>query len=161
MDIDTLKTVLKYNRRTGVFTWKKKTSRKTVIGKAAGGLDMAGYIVIGYGGKNYYAHRLAWLYVYGYIPKQLDHKDGNRSNNAISNLRECSHTQNVFNSKISKSNTSGYKGVSWHEKAGKWESYVCHNNSKKYLGLFDCPETAAQAYLTAVKNLEPRFVRGK
>lgn len=161
MQRDTLKDILKYDRKTGVFVWRKKTSRKTVIGREAGGIDCAGYRVIGYKGKTYYAHRLAWLYVYGYMPKQIDHKDGNRANNSISNLRECSSTQNIFNAKKAKNNTSGYKGVAWHKEAGKWEAYVCHNNRKKYLGLFESAESAAHAYLMEVKKIEPNFVRGK
>lgn len=156
-----LKSILSYDRKTGVFKWKAKTSRKTVIGNQAGGIDCAGYVVIGIAGKTYYAHRLAWLYCHGYIPKQLDHKDGDRKNNAISNLRECSSSQNIFNAKKAKNNTSGHKGVSWHEKAGKWEAYVCHQNKKNYLGLYDTPEQAAKAYLNAVKTLEPEFVRKK
>lgn len=161
MNRDLLKSVLNYNKKTGVFTWKKKTSRKTVIGREAGGIDVAGYRVIGIDGKTYYAHRLAWLYCYGYFPKQIDHKDGDRLNNKISNLRECSHSQNIFNAKKAKNNKSGHKGVSWHKEAGKWEAYVCFNNTKKYLGLFDTAEQASKAYLDAVKQIEPEYVRKK
>jgi hypothetical protein len=156
-----LKSILDYCPKTGIFRWRKKISKKTVIGKNAGGIDCAGYIVIGISGKTYYAHRLAFLYMYGYEPKQTDHKDGNRKNNAIKNLRDCTSTQNIFNAKKAKNNTSGHKGVCWHKKAKKWEAYVCHNNKKKYLGLFSHPKDAAQAYLDAVKEREPEYVRKK
>jgi hypothetical protein len=161
MEKDYIKSILRYDRKTGFFYWKAKTSKKTVIGKQAGGVDCAGYIVIGISGKTYYAHRLAWVYCYGYEPSQIDHKDGDRANNAIKNLRECSSTQNIFNAKKAKNNASGYKGVSWHKGAKKWHAYVCHNNKVIYLGLHDSPEKAAQEYLDAVKKLEPNFMRIK
>lgn len=161
MDKDILHSILRYNRKTGVFTWKAKTSRKTVIGAEAGGIDCAGYRVIGYNGKTYYAHRLAWLYCHGYWPKQIDHKDGNRANNSINNLRECSHAQNIYNAKKAKNNSSGYKGVSWHRSAGKWEAYICADNRKQYLGLFDSAKEASNAYLDAVKKIEPEYVRSE
>lgn len=156
-----LKSILNYDEKTGVFSWKEKISKKTVIGKSAGGIDFSGYVVIGINGVVYYAHRLVWLYVHGYFPKQIDHKDGNRQNNSLKNLRECSSTQNIFNAKKAKNNKSGYKGVCWHKSAKCWEAYVCHDNKKKYLGLFPNPEDAAKAYLKAVKKLEPNFVREK
>jgi len=156
-----LKSILDYDRKNGTFNWKKKISRKNMVGNNAGGKNSMGYITIGISGDIYYAHRLAYLWVYGYMPKSVDHKDGDRSNNRIANLRPCTMSQNILNSKLAKNNTSGFKGAYWSEAAQKWEASYQHNGKKNYIGLFDTPKDAGAAYLNAVKKIEPDFVREK
>ena len=84
-----LREVMSYDPETGVLTWRKKTGRKgrVVVGRAAGNYDPDGYICVRIDRKNYKAHRLAWLYVYGTWPdNRIDHIDGIKDNNAITNL---------------------------------------------------------------------------
>ncbi|MDD0156969.1 HNH endonuclease signature motif containing protein, partial [Shigella flexneri] len=77
--------------------WKKKLSARGAVGKVAGTISY-GYNAINIDGVRYFAHRLAWLYVYGEWPKQeIDHIDRNRRNNAISNLRDVSRVVNALN----------------------------------------------------------------
>ena len=119
---DELKKVLNYNPLTGVFRWKISTNSRSQVGNIAGGLKPSGRWEIMYDYRAYKAHRLAWLYVYGEISEELfiDHIDGNPSNNQISNLRTCTAAENQKNRKISKNNTSGFKGVHLEKSVNKY-----------------------------------------
>lgn len=156
-----LRSVLSYDPETGEFVWLKKISKKVVVGKVAGGVNVGGYIVIGIDGQPTYAHRLAWLYMTGKWPKQLDHADGDRQNNRFSNLREANHAENIMNAKLFATNVSGFKGVSWHRGAGKWQASIGLGGKSVYLGLHDTPQDAAAAYINAALAAHPEFARAK
>ena len=132
--IEKLKKLYSYNKETGKFV--RLTSRGgNKIGSEAGRLMNNGYIFIGIDGKEYGAHRLAWLLEYGKFPLyEIDHKDRNRSNNAISNLREVTSSENNLNRKIFKNNTSGCKGVSFT--SNRWRASISINGEKINLGRF-------------------------
>ena len=154
-----LKQVLYYDNKTGEFTWRENSS-KSMSNKAAGFLNDQGYILIGIGNDKYRAHRLAWLYVYGEWPQNdLDHINGIKTDNFITNLREATDSQNLSNSKKPKTNKSGFKGVSWHSNAKKWQSHIRVNGKSIYLGLFQTPEKAHQAYRTAARKYKGDFAR--
>ena len=143
---DRLKEVLQYQEDTGEFTWLKTTSNRAIAGSKAGSVSH-GYISIRVDKKRYFAHRLAWLYVYGKFPsKNIDHIDCNSQNNAISNLREASQSENLANIRISVKNTSGYKGVHFHKGTNKWRAVVSVDNKPKHLGLFSTATEASNAY---------------
>lgn len=76
----------------------------------------------------------------------VDHVDGNGLNNQKLNLRKCTNSQNLANSKKQINNTSGYRGVSWRKRQQTWEAYISINKRRVHLGLFDSPQEAAQAY---------------
>jgi hypothetical protein len=96
------------------------------------------------------AHRLAWFYVHGEFPKcELDHINGVRDDNRISNLRECSRAENMQNAGMFKTNTSGYTGVTWHKQRRKWAAQIWVNNKRMYLGLRESKEDAYALYLEA------------
>lgn len=154
-----IRQLLAYDPATGIFTWRVKASRKTVIGAVAGCKIAAGYTVIGIGGKLYYAHQLAWLYQTGEWLDRIDHRDGNGGNNRWLNLRPASAQQNALNSRRATSNTSGFKGVSWHKKAGKWSAYIILDGRKQHLGLHSTAEAAHAAYMTAASAAQPEFAR--
>ena len=103
-----LKLRLHYNKTSGIFTWRPyKYLNLSKVGKPAGTEHHMGYIVIGVGNHVYQAHRLAWLYIHGYWPKQvIDHIDGNKTNNKLSNLRDVSQSVNV---------TACYRRLEKHE----------------------------------------------
>ena len=128
---------LEYDKETGLFTWKIK--RKSVNkGDIAGYAMRDGYIMIGINKKRILAHRLAWFFVTGDFPEdQIDHIDGNRSNNSFKNLRPSSHSQNQHNRAMLKNNTSGVKGVSFDKFNGKWRANCMVNRVPKQLGSFD------------------------
>jgi hypothetical protein len=137
-----LKSILDYNLDTGVFTWKVNKAKRIKIGDIAGWLS-DGYKKIEINDKQYTAHRLAWLYVNGEMPKDLiDHIDNDRSNNKISNLRESTHQTNSENYKTPKTNKSGVKNVSWYKSLNKWVVSISVRKTKKTIGYFDDLEFA-------------------
>jgi len=149
-----LRSILSYDPETGIFTWKHK-SRNTWPGKVAGCKNKAlGYIIIGIDGTEHYAHRLAWLYVYGTWPGGvIDHRDTDRSNNRIANLRDTSRSVNQQNIRKPRAHgTSGFLGVTWHKQTGRWKAQISVKGRNRHLGLFDDPVEAHQAYLEAKRE---------
>jgi hypothetical protein len=135
-----LQSVINYDSQTGIFTWKIKKGRKLIGSKA--GKDCHGYSSICIDYKSYFAHRLAWLYVYGYMPKLIDHINLNKSDNRIINLREATVSQNSCNSKIRVDNVSGIKGVSWDKLYNKWYAKCTFNKTQYNLGKYNNIEDA-------------------
>lgn len=148
-----LKELLHYCPDTGVFTWQR--ARQGVrVGCVAGGIGGEGYRSIRVDGRNYLAHRLAWLYVYGEWPKdQIDHINGVKDDNRIANLREATNAENNQNLAMRSSNKSGFVGVHWHSRDRKWHANIRINMKRKFLGRFNTPESAHAAYLAAKAEL--------
>lgn len=144
-----LKEVLHYNPDTGVFTWIKPTGPKARVGAVVGERQTTTYLQVGIDRKVYLLHRLAWLYVMGYIPDLIDHVDRNPRNNRFSNLAESNKSANALNMNPSKANKSGYVGVSFCKCTGRWRAVLTLQGKSKKLGRFDTPEEAHQAYLAA------------
>ena len=145
-----------YDSETGVFTRRISCGNRALAGSIANGVNAHGYVSIMIDGRRYYGHRLAWLYVHGeWLPRGLDHKDTIRSHNWISNLRVATQRQNVGNSRLRRTSSSGFKGVYWHQKAGRWAAQI----AGEYLGLFDTPEDAHAAYTMAAKRHFGEFAR--
>lgn len=165
-----LKSVLDYNTETGIFTWKYRPSmekiratrgwNKKYSGKIAGNISRShGYreIVIDY--NKYLAHRLAWFYFHGRWPvNEIDHKNLDRLNNSLNNLREATSGQNKANL-IMSTNTSGYKGVSWSKRAKRWRASMSINNKSICIGHYDNKEDAYAAYCESVSKRYGNFER--
>ena len=146
IDRDALKTILDYDLNTGVFVWREKISSKVIVGRRAGCKSKAGYILIRIHGVLYLAHRLAWLYVYGDWPeKHIDHKNKDRGDNRICNLRLCNDAENGQNCKLSKKNTSGKTGVCFNKRTGKWFAQIFVNRKRIGLGSYDSFDLAVKA----------------
>ncbi len=154
---DQLKSLLSYNDETGEFTRVKAVGHNGnwKAGRKVGYLDKSnGYIKISLLGKKYYAHRLAWLYVHGYLPKeQIDHIDHDKMNNAIVNLREASDQVNRMNQPPSKANTTGFCGVGYIESSGKYRARIMKNGKQLHVGCYDSAESANTAVEVARKEL--------
>lgn len=145
-----LREVLHYDPETGAFVWRVSLSNRALAGAPAGGIDKArGYLVIGLDGISYQAHRLAWLYVTGEWPKEeIDHWDTNKLNNRILNLRDVSFSTNQQNvRRPRRHNTSGYQGVVWDKRKKMWRAGLTKSGQFIYLGYFDDPKVAHQAYV--------------
>lgn len=147
-----LKELFNYDEETGDFTRKVKVSNQ-IAGKRAGYKHTSGYVIIVINEQAYKAHRLAWLYVNGRWPDdQLDHINGVRDDNRISNLRDTNVAENGQNRKKASANSvSGYLGVSPCDK--KWRADIKLNRKHIYLGRFDTPELAYAAYLSAKREM--------
>lgn len=132
-----LKEVLNYNEQSGVFTWKTAKAKRISVGDVAGCINKKGYITIRIDNKIYFAHRLAWLYVYGKMPNEnIDHINQIKDDNRILNLREVDCAENNKNKPMQENNTSGVTGVTWHKKAKRWQAYIQIDGTQKHLGLF-------------------------
>lgn len=146
----TLQELLSYDCDTGIFTRTISTNNKWGIGRVAGSINKKGYIKINLNGKKYFAHRLAWLYVYGVWPEnQIDHKDTIKHHNWISNLRNVTNSENMQNQiKAKCHNKTGFLGVSLHPH-GKYTAQIVIGGRKKHIGQFLTPELAHAAYIEA------------
>lgn len=135
---DDLKRLLHYNPKTGIFTWKVRLAPRIKIGSNAGSFDLStGYIRIRANKQQYYAHRLAFLYIEGYLPEnEVDHINRIRNDNRWCNLREVHHLCNMRNRKVGKNNTSGVSGITWSSQYKKWKSQIIHDNKVIFLGYF-------------------------
>lgn len=149
-----LKALYQYNPRTGIFTHKRNTGRGRK-GCAAGLHRQDGHISISINGYSYLAHHLAWYYIYGTWPDEVDHEDRIRSNNRIKNLRDATRTQNNGNS-----NGWGYKkksglprGVYKHPgDPSRFRAQIFINYKAVHLGCFNSIEEAKIAYRKAAKK---------
>lgn len=93
------------------------------------------------------------------IPAELfvDHIDGNPLNNCRGNLRTCNRSQNNRNSKTRSHNTTGFKGVKFNKKTGRYGARITTNGKVNYLGAYDTPEEAHAAYVVAARELHGDF----
>ena len=154
-----LRLVVDYDPETGLFT-AAKTKRSLKHGRVMGWSDNLGYIHIRAKYKLYLAHRLAWLWVYGEWPsRNLDHINGNPSDNRICNLRLCSQSQNLGNSKIQRINSSIRKGVSWDKNRKLFRSYITVNKKAIHVGRFSSQEEAIAARIAAERFYFGEFCR--
>ena len=137
-----------YDPATGLFTWNERVSRKSQPGKQAGSTNkINGYTFLSAFKYKDYAHRWAWYYVYGEYPKHdIDHINGEKSDNRISNLRLCNRSLNMLNlKKPNKNNKSGYLGV--YKLGNSYVARVMVNYEHIHLGCFKTAEEAHQKYL--------------
>jgi hypothetical protein len=150
-----LKELFEY-REDGNLYWKQ-TKRGINLSKPAGTMRKNGYVQISVNRKIYLAHRLVFLMYHGYLPKEVDHIDGNEANNAIENLRLATPSQNMRNRGKQSNNKSGFKGVSWDKRKAKWRATIRINTVAKHLGYFDCPKEAHEAYCQAAAKYHGEF----
>jgi hypothetical protein len=161
--------VLDYDPETGEFRWKVRLGTTPGIKrfntryaeKPAGCPDVYGYIQITVDGRNYKAHRLAWLHYHGFLPKRsMDHRDCGTANNAISNLRPATQSQQLANQRRRKTaKPGGSKGCYWSERDRKWVAAIWVDGRRSSLGYHRQLADAQAAYAKAAKALHREFAR--
>jgi hypothetical protein len=139
--------IFNYDAITGIVTTKLvRHGSRTYIGAPVGTLTNYGYLCVRVDGKRYQLHRLIWLHVYGYIPKEdLDHIDGDRTNNRLVNLREANRQDNLKNTAVHKDSSTGILGVNWDKRKSKWRATIYVNKKQEHLGYFEEIQEAALA----------------
>ncbi len=131
-----LKELFDYNPEKGEMIRKVITTNCVKTGEITGKANSHGYQRIQVDGVLYGLHRIVWRYFYGEIPTEIDHIDGNRSNNKIKNLRNVTHKENGKNLCISKANKSGVTGVHFSKRDGKWLANIMAGGKTIHLGVY-------------------------
>lgn len=160
-----LRACVEYHPKTGAFVWKHRPVEHFTSERAAAswntrfaGRPVAktrrGYLIVTITVEqretHSLAHRAAWALMTGAWPDhEVDHQDRNRTNNAWTNLRACTHLENQFNKGRSSRNNSGFKGVHHHTQNNAWIAQIKHGGKTKHLGSFATAKEAADAYRTA------------
>jgi hypothetical protein len=144
----------------GCLTWKINKKRVS-IGDKAGTFDRStGYNKMCVNQKRYTMQRIVWLWHYGFMPKtMIDHKDMDKLNNKISNLRLANDSQNQGNRKKTIGFTSKYKGVSFYKRDKIWTASITHKRKSIYLGRFKDELEAAKAYKKKALEIFGEFAR--
>ena len=155
---------LDYIPSTGAFWWKERPGNAwwnaTHAGKSAGSLSGSGYIYINVHRLPYRAHRLAWMWMTGKWPEtEIDHIDGNPSNNAWRNLREASRNENSRNRHIQRNNSTGTRGVSYNNRRDQWIVRVMVNRHSHFGGWFHDLEGAMRVRNELARRLHGKFAR--
>jgi len=159
-----------YCEKSGIVVWKTRPEKhfknidrmkkfnKKWAGKQVGYLSKWGHLFFKINGKNQQLHRIIFKMMTGVEPtKQIDHIDGNGSNNAWDNIREADNSTNGFNKLLQKNNTTGFKGVYWNAECKKFAAKVEAYGQRIYLGLFDSAELAHKAYIEKAIELHGEF----
>lgn len=161
-----IESIWDYNPISGELVWKKrfpdigaiKTFNKNFAGKVAGNNLGDGYRILMYKNKNYLVHRLVWILKTGSdTAMEIDHIDGNKSNNTMENLREATRPQNCVNTRVSSKSKTGIKGVSYETASGKYKAQININGKQKFLGYFSTAHEAKRVYDDKARTLHGEF----
>jgi hypothetical protein len=162
LTLERLRTVIHYDPLTGVFEWTtQRNNHRALPGTSAGHYkSKRKYVIIGIYHHNYFAHRIAWLYMTGEMPTcDIDHINGDRADNRWANLRLATRSQNNANAKRRADNTSGFKGVTFNKRRNGWQAQIKLTGRNYNLGCFITPEEAHAAYRVAAAERFGQFAR--
>lgn len=141
--------IFDFNPERGELVWRYRSDRAAnwnarYPGTVAGAKDAKGYIHIAIDRRFYAAHRLIWMFAFGAEPDgEVDHRNGNRSDNRVANLRVVTRSQNRQNSAA---RGPWPKGVYLYRRDGSFRAQIKQGGVNTYLGIFSTPEAAHQAY---------------
>jgi hypothetical protein len=158
--LDVLKATFRYEPETGLFWWLEAGQGRR-LSVPAGNLRRNGYYCLKVNYEKYMAHRVAWYMGTGIDPdkRQIDHINGIRSDNRLSNLRLATPASNCWNAGPSSRSTSGVKGVSWLKKERKWVARISCRRQRITIGYYNSIEDAHAAYTRAAQELHGEFAR--
>jgi len=153
LSADLARALLSYDEATGILRWKVHRGPRARAGGIAGSLTNKGYLSVMIGGRGYLCHRLAWLIANGSWPfHQIDHKDRDRSNNILSNLREATSLQNHHNVPA-----NGFFLDPTRLGKKKYIVRLNVNHKSVYVGIFETADEARSAYLKAHASFHGEF----
>lgn len=160
---DRARELFEYDPETGNLLRKVRYGRPCTPPKPMRTLDKRGYFQVNIKGEVLKVHRVVWLLAYGSFPNgYLDHINGDKTDNRLSNLRVVSHRENIRNSKARSNSTTGLKGVRRTANPNRWRAGVKVADRHIHLGYFDTPEEAHLAYCKAAsKYFGEHFCDGK
>ena len=155
--LEILNQLFRCESEIGLLFWKQNnilhpTPMKKFNDKEAGSKCSNGYKKVKFLGKYYLVHRIVWKITYGKDPQYIDHINGIRDDNRISNLRSVGYSENNKNKKIGKNNKSGITGVSFDKQANKWKVSMGANKKKLHIGYFSNLSDAIIARKAAEKE---------
>lgn len=154
--IDQLRSLVTYDDKTGSVKWISGQR----VGREAGCRLSGGYRIIGICGTLILARRVAWALFHGEWPvSQIDHANGDPSDNRLCNLRPSTQVENRQNSRRRNDASSGFKGVVWSKDHNKWRAYIGPRGKVKHLGYFDDPAVAHAAYTASAAEMYGEFAR--
>ncbi len=153
-----LRSILDYDAETGVFTWRVTKSNRAPAGSIAGVVGVIGYVVIGVDKRRLLAHRLAFVWMTGELPEEIDHINGVRSDNRWVNLRPCTRSQNNAN-RPPRPSKSGEPGVYKDPRSNSWIAEVCFGGKRVWQRSFKTKELAATARRRKHAEIYGEFVR--
>lgn len=175
VSVELLRQILDYNPETGALTWRERTPDLFRDGKQSASQNCAswngryagapaftsrhpkGYLMGWINNRAYLAHRIIWMLVHGEEPDDIDHINGDRTDNRLANLRNVSRSVNLRNARMRRDNTSGVNGVS--REGGRWAAYITVNRKRKFLGYFSNLEDASAARKAAEARIGGFTVR--
>ena len=146
---------IRYVAETGLFFWSV-SDRGITSGKPAGSATKYGYRAIKLGRISYRAHRLAWFLTHGSWPTgEVDHINGDRTDNRLSNLRVVDRAGNAQNQRRAHVDnlSCGLLGVTWNKQHKRWQAKLQARKARHHVGYFDAPQEAHDAYLAAKRIL--------
>ncbi len=159
---DRARSLFSYDAVTGILRWRTRRGGKIPHDLTAGYVDHEGYRVVCVDGVNHRAHRVIWLMVHGQWPSaMLDHENGHRSDNKLTNLREATNAQNQMNKKARTTGASGFKGVSIIRRRGRvqFRASVRYDGKTHVSGYFDTPEAAYEHYSREAVRVFGKFAK--
>jgi hypothetical protein len=148
---------LEYDAETGIFTWLGEFNAKRVGRRAGTTVGIKSYRTITIKKRRYYEHRIAWYMMTGEDPTgfEIDHINGDKSDNRFCNLRLATSQTNKANCGLSSNNKSGFKGV--HARGSRWIASITHNRQLIHIGMFKSAKDAAAAYDAKAVELFGKF----
>lgn len=166
-NIKYIQEALTYDPKSGELFWSKdrpeahwkqrgyylRYLREQAGKKVTSTINANGYKTLWLNNTMQYEHRIAFVLMTGQLPiGDVDHRNQNKLDNSWDNLRDVPHAINGRNIKKLSSNTSGYTGVTFFSRTGKWRAYVTVNGKQQHLGYFDSPDQAYQKRLDFIKT---------
>jgi len=159
LDVEMAKEYFCYDPTERFLIWKKRKGRAE-RGDPVGSI-CDGYRATKFCGKTYRVHRMIWMMYFGEIEDgvEIDHRDGDRENNSLSNLRLATKFENMRNTPRRVNNKSGVKGVNWNKNHGKYQVQLWHEGKKIHGGYFADLETAEQTVRELRESIHGEYTR--